>query len=260
MWGLGRTDDPRQGYAAPDGTEAVQQYQCAPGCVVAALERQAGESVSTASGHRGRSQIWGSCDGTEMPRNGYDDSGSVSRFFATMDWSLDVAEQLAQAAPAYYEPKASRAERDAGLEGMPLYSAADLTGRIPGRAGLQFPSRPHANGGNPYAGISGGSRHNSHPTVKPLTLLKWLATLLLPPAAYAPRRILCPFSGSGSEVIGAILAGWEHVTGIEQDPAYVQLARRRLAYWTGYRAPDPDPGTDPAPVASDGPAGQLALF
>jgi hypothetical protein len=61
-------------------------------------------------------------------------------------------------------------------------------------------------------------------------------------------------------VIGAILAGWEHVTGIEQDPAYVQLARRRLAYWTGYRAPDPDPGTDPAPVASDGPAGQLALF
>ena len=39
---------------------------------------------------------------------------------------------------------------------------------------------------------------NSHPTIKPLSLCTWLAKLLLPPAAYAPRRLLVPFCGTGS--------------------------------------------------------------
>lgn len=72
---------------------------------------------------------------------------------------------------------------------------------------------------------------NPHPCIKPISLCKWLATLLLPPAAYAPRRILVPFSGSGSEMIGCGLAGWEEVTGIEQDAEYCDIAEARLAYW-----------------------------
>jgi hypothetical protein len=73
---------------------------------------------------------------------------------------------------------------------------------------------------------------NPHPTVKPIALCQWLATLLLPPAAYAPRRLLNPFAGSGSEAIGATLAGWEEIVGIEEDPATVALGTQRLTWWT----------------------------
>jgi len=72
---------------------------------------------------------------------------------------------------------------------------------------------------------------SSHPTHKPIALAKYLATLLLPPADYAPRRILIPFSGSGSEMAGAMQAGWEEVIGIEADAEYVKIAEARLAYW-----------------------------
>lgn len=74
---------------------------------------------------------------------------------------------------------------------------------------------------------------NPHPTLKPLDLCKYLATLLLPPDAYAPRRILIPFSGSGSEMIGAGLAGWEQIVGVEFDTesGYVDIAKARLEHW-----------------------------
>lgn len=84
---------------------------------------------------------------------------------------------------------------------------------------------------------------NSHATIKPLSLCTWLATLLLPPAAYAPRRLLVPFSGTGSEIIGGIRAGFEDIVGIDSDASYLTIARQRIAYWTGWRAQ----GAAPAP-------------
>lgn len=71
---------------------------------------------------------------------------------------------------------------------------------------------------------------NKHPTVKPIALTKYFATLLLPPAIVASRRLLVPFAGSGSEIIGALQAGWDEVVGIEQEKQYVEIAEQRLAY------------------------------
>lgn len=71
----------------------------------------------------------------------------------------------------------------------------------------------------------GGS---SHPTLKPLNLTAWLARLILPPARETPRRLLVPFSGAGSEVIGALAAGWDEVVGIEQSADYIAQARARI--------------------------------
>ena len=68
--------------------------------------------------------------------------------------------------------------------------------------------------------------------MKPIDLARYLATLLLPPDAYAPRRILVPFTGVGSEMIGAMLAGWEEIVGVEMDAEYVKIAEARLAHWT----------------------------
>jgi len=72
---------------------------------------------------------------------------------------------------------------------------------------------------------------NPHPTIKPLDLTRYLASLLLPPEHYAPRRLLVPFAGTGSEMIGAAIAGWDEITGIEMNPAYIDIAERRSRYW-----------------------------
>jgi site-specific DNA-methyltransferase (adenine-specific) len=66
---------------------------------------------------------------------------------------------------------------------------------------------------------------NNHPTVKPRTLTTYLAKLILPPGK---GRILVPFAGSGSEMIGAILAGWDEVIGVEMNAEYVEVAKKRL--------------------------------
>lgn len=114
----------------------------------------------------------------------------------------------------YYQSKVSPHERDAGLEGFPNVGTDE---------------RP---------------RYNPHPTLKPIDLIKHLAGLLLPPAREGyDRGILVPFSGVGSEMIGSLLAGWDHVTGIEldQDRKYIPVANARLEYWIGggYQTPLP---------------------
>ena len=75
---------------------------------------------------------------------------------------------------------------------------------------------------------------NDHPCVKPLRLCRYLATLLLPPPRETPRRLLVPFSGTGSEIIGALLAGWEEVVGIEADERFVRIAEHRIRHWVAH--------------------------
>lgn len=66
---------------------------------------------------------------------------------------------------------------------------------------------------------------NVHPTVKPIALTEYLAKLIRPTSERP--RMLVPFSGSGSEMIGAIRAGWETI-GIEQSEEYAAIARKRI--------------------------------
>jgi hypothetical protein len=75
---------------------------------------------------------------------------------------------------------------------------------------------------------SGGP--NNHPTVKPLALCEYLARLILPPPREdgQPRRLLVPFAGSGSEMIGALRAGWDEVIGIELEEQYAAIADKRI--------------------------------
>lgn len=142
--------------------------------------------------------------------------GGASRFF------FRVQEQLDEADPVYYCAKAGRKERDAGLEGMPLKEIRPL--------GIsQWEGQTNGSGEN--MGASSPAR-NPHPTVKPISLTKYLATLLLPPVEYAPRRLLVPFSGVASEIIGGFLAGWEEVVGVEITKEYIPIAEARIEYWT----------------------------
>lgn len=77
---------------------------------------------------------------------------------------------------------------------------------------------------------------NNHPTVKPIKLIEYLATMLKPPVD--DSSILIPFSGSGSEIIGAMFAGWNNITGIEIDSDYVAIADERIKYWSKFDSYD----------------------
>lgn len=76
----------------------------------------------------------------------------------------------------------------------------------------------------------GLDEHNDHPTVKPPELVRYFARLMLPPPRIdrKPRRIVVPYCGSGSEMIGCLQAGWDEVVGIELDPKHAEKARKRI--------------------------------
>ena len=111
------------------------------------------------------------------------------------------------------------------------------------------------------------NRANVHPTVKPIRLAEYLARLILPPELDTPRRLLVPFAGSGSEMIGARLAGWDVVTGIERESEYVALAEARLAWWAQFASYDDaraayekERKAKPALVVIEDKPEQIALF
>lgn len=93
-----------------------------------------------------------------------------------------------------------------------------------------------------------GARHNHHPTVKPVALMRWLCRLMTPPGGL----ILDPFMGSGTTGIAARVEGFRFI-GCEREPEYMGIARHRIQHW------NPADETEPAPTG-DNKKIQLALF
>ena len=69
-----------------------------------------------------------------------------------------------------------------------------------------------------------GGANNTHPTVKPTDLMRYLCRLVTPPGG----TVLDPFMGSGSTLKAAELEGFSAI-GIEIDADYIAIARRRIA-------------------------------
>ena len=68
------------------------------------------------------------------------------------------------------------------------------------------------------------SGNRAHPTEKAVSVLKPLIRAFSGPG----DLVLDPFSGSGSTLVSAALTGRDYL-GIDVEPKYVELARRRLA-------------------------------
>jgi site-specific DNA-methyltransferase (adenine-specific) len=64
---------------------------------------------------------------------------------------------------------------------------------------------------------------NSHPTVKPTELMRYLCRLVTPPGGV----VLDPFMGSGSTGKAAVLEGFRFI-GIEREAEYLEIARGRI--------------------------------
>jgi DNA modification methylase len=110
-----------------------------------------------------------------------------------------------------YQSKASKSERNAGLEDFDKKEGAGsyhfrTDGSLDGKA-----TQPKA---------------NDHSTVKPLKLMRYLCRLVTPPGGI----VLDCFLGSGSTACAAVLEGFRYV-GIEQDRHYCDISEARIKHW-----------------------------
>lgn len=184
----------------PDGE--VEVWECVEDCPVKELDRQSGIQKSGTAHEPVSKEMKQSIYGKTNTLGrvcGFGDKGGASRFF-----------------PCFrYEAKASKAERNAGCEHLPLKTAGECTDREDGSAGLT----PRAG-----AGRSGGA-HNHHPTLKPIKLMRWLVRLVCPRGGV----VLDPFAGSFTTAIAAYEEGCSCIV-VEKEPDYFEIGKARLAY------------------------------
>lgn len=136
----------------------------------------------------------------------YPDQGGYSRFFSLDAW--------AQTLPFLAVPKASKSEKNAGLDGREPKLRAEAN-KMMGEPGAM-----KTGSGNERTRL----HLNNHPTVKPLKLMSYLITLGSRPGDV----VLDPFLGSGTTAIAAKELGRQFV-GIEREAEYVEIAEARLA-------------------------------
>jgi site-specific DNA-methyltransferase (adenine-specific) len=137
-------------------------------------EKRGGKYARTTGVHEGGQRV----DGATC----YADTGGASRFF--------------------YVAKGARSEKERGLDHLEPRTAGEATGRADDTDGLNSPRAG--------AGRTGGAR-NHHPTVKSISLMRWLCRLITPPGGV----VLDPFAGSGSTGVAALAEGFQFI-GCEQ--------------------------------------------
>lgn len=163
----------------------------------AVLDQQSGTLKSGAwNGHRNKPKTESTFGAfklaDEVPKEA--SSGGASRFF--------------------YVAKSSKAERNFGVEHFPEYSGGAATDREDGSAGL---NSPRAGAGR------GGGVKNHHPTLKSVSLMRWLTKLITRPG----QLVLDPFAGSGTTGLASRIEGRSFV-GIEQDVEFATIAWHRI--------------------------------
>jgi DNA modification methylase len=131
--------------------------------------------------------------GFDSVRGHNDNGGSASRFF--------------------YCAKASKRDRDEGLDGFEVKRTAAMAGNLVDGQRLSGDGTK----------ISTPTRANIHPTVKPTDLMRYLCRLVTPPNGV----VLDPFMGSGSTGKAAVLEGFRFI-GIEREAAYFEIASARI--------------------------------
>jgi site-specific DNA-methyltransferase (adenine-specific) len=119
----------------------------------------------------------------------------------------------------FYCPKASKKDRDEGLDGFENKTGSEITGRKECSAGLVMEDDKQ----NPFAGKSSPINKNHHPTVKPTALMLYLIKLVTP----VNGTVLDCFLGSGSTGKAAIRGGFDFI-GIEREEEYIKIAEARI--------------------------------
>ena len=108
----------------------------------------------------------------------------------------------------FYCAKASKAERNGGLEGFEEKENMRV-------------NAPREN----EEAKHGNKMSNFHPTVKPLKLMQYLVRLVTPPNGVC----LDPFCGSGTTLMACVKEGFNYI-GIEREAEYVKIAEARVEW------------------------------
>lgn len=113
----------------------------------------------------------------------------------------------------FYCAKASKRDKNEGLEGMPEKDVRPLgisnwDGQTNGSGKTMGPSKSQA---------------NHHPTVKNTKLMEYLICMITPEGG----MVLDPFMGSGSTGVAAVRCGFDFL-GIEQSQEYFEIASARI--------------------------------
>ena len=124
------------------------------------------------------------------------------------DGSDEVLEYFGEPQRFFYCAKASKSERNAGLEGLPERKSDTRSDVAAGLwAQMEAP------------------KANFHPTVKPIALMRYLVKLVTPPNG----TVLDPFLGSGTTAVAAILEGFNWM-GCEMTEDYWPIIEARVAW------------------------------
>ena len=193
------TNSSREGYADINGNETIEDWTCHENCPIRIMDEQSGDTSSKRINNKnnvikkgGKNKLFGSSVQRETTEGfDYRDSGGASRFF--------------------YCAKASKSERNKGLEGFEEKESG-------GMSGTKDKSMLTGSGNE-----RNNLNKNFHPTVKPVKLMQYLARLITPPNGI----VLDPFCGSGTTGIACKLEGFEFV-GMEQDAEYCKIAEARI--------------------------------
>lgn len=117
----------------------------------------------------------------------------------------------------HYGTKAGRKEREVGCENLPARSGAQAVERVEGSDGMNSPRAG--------AGRTASEVRNHHPTVKSISVMRWLVRLVTPPNG----TVLDPFAGSGTTGVACVHEGCEFV-GFEQSAEYAAIAEARITH------------------------------
>tara|TARA_A100001388_G_scaffold274232_1_gene257502 strand:- start:112 stop:921 length:810 start_codon:yes stop_codon:yes gene_type:complete len=120
-----------------------------------------------------------------------------------------------------YTSKASRSEREAGLNSLPVQNMG-MSGGAQNKIkeGEDTYQEGEALGYNKI-----NQRKNIHPTVKPIEIMEWCARDIDPKS-----KVVDPFLGSGTTGIAMSRLGHDFV-GIELNPEYAKICEARIRHW-----------------------------
>ena len=154
--------------------------------------------------------------------SGFGDSGDLSRYFDLDFWFenklKELPEEQQKIFPFLYVPKASKSERNKGLESLEERENPQAN------YGLHSPEGLINNGRNPenYS----YKTKNIHPTAKPIKLMSYLITL----TTRENDIVLDPFMGSGTTAISSILLKRRFI-GFEREEEYYKIATERIKHY-----------------------------
>ena len=181
------------------------------------VKRSKGKHTDSGSGSGG---IWQESTGKPAGRT-YGDEGSFSRFYDLDSWWKSQIHKLPESVqktfPFMIVAKASKTEKNKGLEHLPKKKSSSM----PGRRNAEDMSNSKID--HDVTGRFVTEKQNVHPTVKPIELMSYLITL----GSRENDVVVDPFVGSGTTCIAAKMLDRKYI-GIEKEKDYAIIAKTRV--------------------------------